>query len=142
MKFKGDTFKNSKDTGKKSHNISQTSVLFPDLAELYLCSFSTNNFQTWQLYWFIRCSFQTCWWIFANWSQSNVEKTWKSCLSVRRDCGLKHRTTAVIKIMENYIPNTGNKCLDGGTYSIPATFKEKNTSQQSQQLVISATKEK
>ena len=50
MKFKGDTFKDSEDTGKKSHNISQTSVLFPDFAELYLCSFSTNNFQTWQLY--------------------------------------------------------------------------------------------
>ena len=44
--------------------------------------------------------------------------------------------------MENYIPNTGNKCLDGGTYSIPATFREKNTSQQSQWLVMSVSKEK
>lgn len=33
--------------------------------------------------------------------------------------------------MKDHIPNTGNKCLDGGTYSIPATFREKNTSQQS-----------
>lgn len=27
--------------------------------------------------------------------------------------------------MKDHIPNTGNKCLDGGTYSIPATFREK-----------------
>ena len=38
--------------------------------------------------------------------------------------------------MKDHIPNTGNKCLDGGTYSIPATFREKNTSQQSHWLVM------
>ena len=73
------------------------SVKYRDFAELYVF----KHFQPWKPLLILRRSLQPCWWLFAHWSQSKVEKTARipitsNCITYTvkscRDLARKHPT--------------------------------------------------